>query len=369
MGRRKISGALPKFLVVLVVLLSGAAAAVDKESIEALIEAEHWKRARALIEPLFRANPGEPRANFLMACCYEAAGEYNRALALAEKAVAIEPKNADYHLLLAFICGRQAMRAGILRQIGLALRIRREAETALGLNPNHVEARIVLAEYFFRAPGIFGGDKNKARALAEEVVKLNPALGYLEQASLARRERKQDRMEDLYKKAVEANAQSYRALMALAGFYSYGSQSNFDLAEKYAREAIKLDPGRSGAYGLLAQNSARQERWQELDDILGQAEKNVPDNLNPYFQAGRTVLQDKKDPGRAERYFRKYLTQEPEPTSASPAQAYWRLGQALERQNRKAEAVEAITTALKLDPGLDSAKKDLKRLRSNVFLD
>ncbi|MCX6576546.1 MAG: tetratricopeptide repeat protein, partial [Candidatus Aminicenantes bacterium] len=86
-------------------------------------------------------------------------------------------------------------------------------------------------------------------------------------------------------------------------------------------------------------------------------------NLNPYFQAGRFVYQQGKDFARAEGYFRKYLTQEPEPTSASHAQAYWRLGQTLEKLNRKVEAVEAIKTALKLDPTLESAKKDLKRLR------
>lgn len=352
-------------LVVLAILAATAetVSAKDNDSPEALVEAEHWKRARDIVEPRLKSDPNDLLALFIVARFKETAGEFEAALALTEKLLALDPKNADYHCLLAFIYGRQVVRAGLFRKLGLVRRIKKEAEMALRLNPNHVEARLILIEYFRLAPGIIGGDKNKARALAKEVVKLDPVRGYIAQANFAHQEEKTGQMEELYKKAVEANPQSYHALMTLARFYTYGSQRNIELAEYNATEAMRLDSGRAAAYSLLAQSFARQERWQELDDLLDQAEKNVPDNLNPYFQAGRVVYQQAKDFARAEGYFRKYLTQEPEPTSASHAQAYWRLGQTLEKMNRKAEAVETIKTALKLDPTLESAKKDLKRLR------
>jgi tetratricopeptide (TPR) repeat protein len=340
-----------------------AASPIDMRSPESLIEAEHWKRARDIVEPRLKADPNDLQALYIMARFKETAGDYEGALALTEKLLVLNPKNADYHCLLAFVYGRQAVRAGILRKLGLARRIKREAETALQLNPNHVEGRLILIEYYRLAPGIVGGDKNKARALAAEVVKLDPARGYIALAAIAHQEEKNDRMEEMYKKAVEADPQSYHAMITLARSHSYGPQGNVELVQKYASEALKLDPGRIAAYSLLAQSYARQARWQELDDILDQAEKNVPDNLNPYFQAGRVVFQQGKDFARAERYFRKYLTQDPEPSSAPHAQVYWRLGQTLEKLNRKAEAVEAIKTALNLDPKLESAKKDLKRLR------
>lgn len=373
---RRFAILIPGSLVILAVVSAMAAEAVsaaakgaasnlaaDNDSPEALIEAEHWKRARDLVEPRLKADPNDLQALYIMARYKEAAGEFAAALALTEKMLAINPKNADYHCLLAFIYGRQVVRAGLFRKLGLVRRIKKEAETALRLNPNHVEARLILIEYFRLAPGIIGGDKNKARALAEEVVKLDPVRGYIAQANFAHQEEKTGQMEELYKKAVEANPQSYHAMITLARFYTYGSQRNFEFAEKNAAEAMRLDPGRAAAYSLLAQSFARQERWRDLEGILDQAEKNVPDNLNPYFQAGRIVFQQGKDFERAERYYRKYLTQEPEPSSASHAQVYWRLGQTLEKLNRRVEAVEAIKSALKLDPGLENAKKDLKRLR------
>jgi len=350
----------------IVFLTLPAAAAEDR--LQALADADHWKEVRALAEPLLQANPRDDRALFFLGRYKEVSGDYAGALELAQKALAIEPKNPDYHCLLSLIYGRQILRAGIFRKIGLVRRVRKEAEAALGLAPNHVEARLLLIEFHRRAPGILGGNKDKARTLADEAVRLDSVRGYIAQAAIAHDERQESRSEELYKKAVEADPRSYHALITLARAYGYGGRSRFDLVEKYAREALALDPGRVAAYDLLAQYLARLERWADLEDLLALAEQNVPDNLSPYFQAGRVVLQQGKDLERAERYFNKFLTQEPEPIFnsrvplSSHAQTYWRLGQALEKMSRKTEAVEALRAAVNLDPNLDGAKKDLKRL-------
>jgi tetratricopeptide (TPR) repeat protein len=106
-----------------------------------------------------------------------------------------------------------------------------------------------------------------------------------------------------------------------------------------------------------------QKRWQDLEAILVQAEKNVPDNFSPYYQAGRLLLNAGSDLSRAENYFRKYLTQEPEAGAPQHAHAHWRLGLVLEKQGRKPEAINALDTAVRLKPDLADAKKDLKRLK------
>jgi tetratricopeptide (TPR) repeat protein len=70
-----------------------------------------------------------------------------------------------------------------------------------------------------------------------------------------------------------------------------------------------------------------------------------------------------KEQPRAEGYLRHYLASEPEIGSPSWAAARWRLGLVLEKQGKKTEAVAEIQTAVQLDPKLEDAKKDLKRLR------
>jgi tetratricopeptide (TPR) repeat protein len=91
----------------------------------------------------------------------------------------------------------------------------------------------------------------------------------------------------------------------------------------------------------------------------------VPDDLGPFYQAGRVLLTTAGgDLSRADRYLRKYLTIEPEPGQPGPAAAHWRLGQVLEKQGRKAEAIAELEQAVRMNPDFENAKKDLKRLKS-----
>jgi hypothetical protein len=116
----------------------------------------------------------------------------------------------------------------------------------------------------------------------------------------------------------------------------------FTDAEAHAREAIKIDSDRVPAYSLLAMAFVRQDKWIDVDATLAEAEKQVPDNLTPYFRAGVMCLSLKIELPRAERYIRKYLSQEPEPSAPTHANAHWRLGVVLEQQGRDAIAASSI---------------------------
>ena len=63
-----------------------------------------------------------------------------------------------------------------------------------------------------------------------------------------------------------------------------------------------------------------------------------------------------KDLPRAERYFRKYLTMEPEGAEPHHAAAYWRLGLVLEKEGKKAEAIVQVEEALRAEPDFKEAK-------------
>jgi tetratricopeptide (TPR) repeat protein len=350
-------------LGLLILGLVNAPARGADPSPEALIEAGHWKRALPMIQQRLAANSNDAAAVYMLARYKAAAGDGDGALPLAEKACKLQPNNARYHLFLAEICGDNARKANVFSQYGLARRFKKEAETAIALDPNQIDARMDLIQFHLEAPGIVGGDKTKTRILADEISKIDPARGYLALAAISSFEKQNDQLEDLYKKAVEANPKYFQAQMALAGFYGSDSQKKYDLAEKHVREAVKLDPDRVNPRASLAALFALNERWQEMETELAQAEKDIPDNLFPYFRAALVLLTRGKDLQRAELYFRKYLTQEPEPGWPAHANAYWRLGQVLEKQGHKSDAIVAMETAVRLKPDLEPAKKDLKRLK------
>jgi tetratricopeptide (TPR) repeat protein len=349
----------------LLLCLFGSVAAASDPAAQALIDGGHWKRLRAMAAPRVAANPNDAEAAYLLGYAKAFLGDLNGALALAERALALNGQNADYHFLVGRICGQKAQDAGIFKGLGLARRFKKEAEIAISLNPNHIEALTDLMEFYYQAPGIVGGDKKKAYVLADQIGKINAARGYLAQAALAGKEKEKDpaKFESLFRKAVEADPRHYGAHISLANILGTDSFKKYDESEKLAREAIKIDPDRPSAYAMLATLFVLKDRWQELDAILAEAEKNVPDNLYPYFQAGRLLQNTGKDLPRAERYFRKYLSQEAEGNYPHHANAHWRLGQVLEKQGRKPEAISEIEAALQLEPEFEPAKKDLKRLK------
>ena len=92
--------------------LTAGASPLDPASPEGLLEAGHWKQLRAVVEPRLRANPNDARAALLLSRVKLVGGDLDGALPLAEKAVALEPNNAEYHYQIGAIYGRKAQTAG-----------------------------------------------------------------------------------------------------------------------------------------------------------------------------------------------------------------------------------------------------------------
>jgi tetratricopeptide (TPR) repeat protein len=345
--------------VVAFLLFSSAVWAQD--SADVLMKQKHWKRVRAIAQEKLKASPNDPEANYLMSRVLMAWNDTSSALTYAEKAVKLAPQNAEHHWALAEAVGNEAERANLFRQIGLARRFRSEVETVLKLNPKHIEANFGMMIYYFKAPGIVGGDKKKAYAQAEEIGKIDRAKGYMAQVRLAQDEQQRDKIGDLYKKAIEADPKLIEAYIGLMGLAA--NAGNAADMERYAQQVLTLEPKRVNGYIGLAWAYARQKRWSDLDRIVAEAEAAIPDDYAPYYVSANALLNTKEDLPRAERYLRKYLTQEREAGSATHAVAQWRLGLVLEQLNRKAEAVSMLEAAVKADPALDPAKKDLKRLK------
>jgi tetratricopeptide (TPR) repeat protein len=344
-----------------IIFLTFLATAADVPP-EALLEAGHWKRLRRMVEPK-AANPQDAQSAYFLSCAKTAFGDSDGALELAQRAVSLDPGNSKYHQQLAIAYGRKANKASFFKKMGLGGQYKTEIKKAVELDPRNIDALWELMEFYWNAPGIAGGDQKKARSVADDIMRLNAAKGYLALAELATPGKQDADIEDYYRKAAQADPKSYEVQMRLAGFYLSDNQKKYDIADKYAQQAVSLDPGRIRAYNVMAVVRAHAEHWQDLDALLAQAETKVPDDLSAYFHAGQETLLAGKDPKRAEQYFRKYLTQDPEAYAPHLSRAHWRIGQALMKQGRKAEAVSELETALRMEPGLDGARNDLKTLK------
>jgi tetratricopeptide (TPR) repeat protein len=338
----------------------GGSALYSQPSPESLLRDGHFKRARAIVEPKLAANPNDPELLYLMAWIKQEWKDLPAAQQLAERAVAADPKNSRYHLRLADAVGEEAQHASVLRQPGLGRRFKKEVDLALSLDPRNVDALSDVMGFYWMAPGIVGGDKTKARAILEQIAGIDPVRGYFAQVNMAQWEKQPERIEGLLRKAVETAPASFEARTTLGNFCLNSKKP--EEAESHAREALRIDPTRVGGHALLAAVLAWQERWSDLEAALTEAERRVPDNLNPYYRAANVCISRGKEYARAEQYLRKYLGQEPEPVAPSHALAHWRMAVALEKDGRKPEAIAELQASLKLDPN-SPAKADLKRLK------
>jgi tetratricopeptide (TPR) repeat protein len=343
-------------------LASGSTPELPGTDAEALIQAGHWKRARVILEPQVKARPRDPRGCYLLAEVKMAFKDFDGALPLAQHAVDLDGKNSDYHLKLGQVFGEMAARASIFSAGSLAVKFRKEVEIAIELDSGNLDALDSMMQFKFQAPGLMGGNKDEARALAEKITLLNASEGYLAHAKLAELEKNTAEVEAYFLKAVQANPKNYGALTAVAMFYSQPSHAKYDEATKHAQYALQLDPNQIGAHWILARVFALQEKWGDLEQILATSGKNVPDDLRPFYEAARALLELGKEFPRAEGYAKKYLSQEPEGEEPDNADAHRLLGLVFEREGRKGEARAEIQTALQFRPNFKAAKDDLQRL-------
>ena len=298
-------------------LLAGISPLLSADQLIAnLIEHGHWKRARALIKPA-SAESFSQQSRIDWAFYDEAA-----AIKHAEQAIALDPASADYHFYFAQILGEAAGRANKLRAVSLARRCKREIDIALSLKPDHTFALFAKMMFLYEAPGIVGGDRSQAFATAARIERIEPARGNFGRARLAAHDKKTAaQAETYYLKAIDLNPRYYSALVELAEFYLTSNPPRYDLAQRYAREARQVELDRITAYTVLAETYAATRRLSDLDQILNESEANVPDDFAPYYRAAAILAAQLSDRDRAERYLRKYLSQEPEAREPSLVEA------------------------------------------------
>jgi tetratricopeptide (TPR) repeat protein len=354
------------FLLAVSAFLSAPLHAAEP-STAALIEQGHYLRVQAILTERLKSNPNDPRSYCEMSKVSEAFQRWDDAIQQAEKAVSLDHKSPEFQAALADAVGSKlsAAHLGFFAQASLARRFKKEADLALQLDPNNVDANEDLMEFHLDAPGLVGGDKKKAADLADHMMRINPVHGYLMKLELATHEKHTAELEQLAQQAITADPRNYEARIQAATFYLDKGTTTLPQAEEQARQAVKLDPGRIRAYNTLATIYAQQSRWKDLDSLLADAQHNVPDDFGPLYQAARVIFvnHQTQELPRAEKYMRSYLSQPAEGNEPSLAAAHWRLGLILEKEGHKDQAKQELQQAVNLDPTMGPAQRDLQRLQ------
>jgi len=250
--------------------------------------------------------------------------EWDRAISACERATSLDPRNSQYFMWLGRVYGEKADRAGFFSAAGLAKKVRSSFERAVELDPRNWEARTDLAEFYLEAPGIVGGGKDKARAQAEAIEPLNPAMAHWVLARLAEKNNDAAGAEREYRAEIAASQSSARSWFDLAAFLRHN------------------------------------HRLDEMDEALRRLESSPVDRPDALMDAASILLRAERDFPLAVSLLRRYLAS---PVEAAPAfKAHDLLGRILEKQGDKRGAADEFRAALTLAHTYARAQDGLKRV-------
>jgi tetratricopeptide (TPR) repeat protein len=293
-----------------------------------LIEEEEIEEAQEVLLRLVENQPENAEVNFLLSKVSVMLGDHDGGIKYGKKAVKLDESVPDYHLWLGRAHGMQAQRGSKLKALFRAKRAKNSFVKAVELDPNSVQARLQLAQYLLMAPGIAGGDKEKA----EDHVKII------------------DQQDSLYG--------------AIAWGYYWQFQKDTIKAEKHYREAVRLDTTRhrEATYilGIFLQDRGR---YHEAAGLFEEAYQKYPEEKGLLYQVGRSYIFAEDSLDKAERCFKQYLQVKPRFGNPSWAAAHWRLGMVYDLKGETDLAIAELEEAIRLDPETKQYENTLKEVK------
>lgn len=313
-----------KLGIVLVLILPLFASAADTPL--DLIAAGRVDDAISKLSGRINSSPNDAAAYNLLCRAYFSMNSWDRAVAACEKAVALDPQNAEYHLWLGRTYGEKADTVSFFSAAGLAKKVRNEFEKAVALDPKNWAARTDLAEFYLEAPGIVGGGQDKARAQADALDSLNAAKAHWVRARLSEKNKDNATAEKEYRAGIDASHGSANAWLNLAGFYR------------------------------------KTGRFDEMHDALQHAAAAPMDQPEVLVDAASTLLRANRDLPYATQLLRRYLASKNTVEQAPPFKVHYMLGNILEKQGDRQGAAQEYQIALAMAKDFGRAREALDRV-------
>jgi tetratricopeptide (TPR) repeat protein len=310
-------------------LLSGVARADETPLDKAKVAFEKGQYAQA-IDILKSASLSEPNNGdlyVLLARSYLELNQYDAAANSAEKAVAINPKNSEYHRWLGEAYGAKADHASMLSAYSLARKTQKEFDAAVQLDAHNFDAQQDLIEYDCTAPGVVGGGEEKAQPLIEKLMTMDAAEGHYA-TGICRAQKK-----------------------------------NYEAADAEFAKALEIKPKTAKRIYDIGDYFLQRKNAEKLLVVAGAGEELAPHDPRGKFYRGVALVLQSQKPAEAEKLLRDYLqvapmySEYPRPWAAH----YW-LGRLQENLKNPAGARGEYQAALKLNGKYKPAQEALKQL-------
>jgi tetratricopeptide (TPR) repeat protein len=319
------------FICALLVCLTLAAAARAEETplekAKGAFEKGEYTQAIEILKSAAGSESNNGDIFVLLARSYLELNQYDAAVSSAEKAVAINPKDSNYHRWLGEAYGAKADHASMLSAYSLARKTQKEFDAAVQLDALNFDAQQDLIQYDCTAPGMVGGGEEKAQPLIEKLMKMDAAEGHYA-TGICRAQKKDYAAADAeFAKALDGKPKTANRI--------------YDIGDYFVQ--------RKNAEKLLA--------------VAAAGEDLAPHDPRGKFYRGVALILQGEKPAEAEKLLKDYLQLAPMNSDyPRPWAAHYWLGQLQERQKNPGGARSEYQAALKLNGKYKLAQEALKQL-------
>jgi tetratricopeptide (TPR) repeat protein len=310
-------------------LLQGAVHAQEAplEKARGAFEKGDYPQAIEILKTAVANDSNNGAVQVLLARSYLELNQYDAAVNSAEKAVAIDPKNSEYHRWLGEAYGAKADHASMLSAYSLARKTQKEFAAAVELDEHNFDAQQDLIEYDCTAPGMVGGGEEKAQPLIDKLMAMDAAEGHY------------------------------------ATGICRGQKKNYEAADAEFAKALESKPKTAKRVYDIGDYFLQRKNGEKLLIVAAAGEELAPRDPRGRFYRGVALILQNQKPADAEKFLREYLQTAPTYSEyPRPWVAHYWLGRAQENQKNSAGARGEYQAALKLNGKYKPAQEALKQL-------
>ncbi len=271
-----------------ILISSFSFAQTDLEIAKQLVKEKKFSEAKDILENIIDKDDTNAEAYYVLGKVFMSLKEFDDAEDNFEEAIDLDKKNSDYHLWLGRAYGLDARESSIISQAFLAPKIKTQFLLAVQYDTTNIEARIALAQYYLQAPGIMGGDVDKAFEQGKIILKDDEANGRLILANVFSKKELPDSAENQFRLLLDkyGNDKKY------AGIYnSYGymllNRKKYDEAIEAFKKQVEFLPDKANSYDSLGDGYRKAGK---LELALEQYKKAV--QIDPTFEPSKKNIEE-----------------------------------------------------------------------------
>lgn len=282
------------FLLMFLCLLLNSSIIIGNNDLDKaikLLEAEKYEEAKTILEEIINKDDQNAGAYYYLGRTFMALRDYEEASDNFEESIDLNDKVADYHFWLGQAYASDARESSFFTQAILAPKILDQFEKTVELDPDHIGGRIGMANFYMQAPGIMGGDIDKALEQGRKLVELDERRGRIIMANVYI-EKEQLDSADVQMNLLEQKYGSDKSQASIYNTYGYLllGQNRIDEAIEKFKKQIELIPDRANPYDSLGDAYWAAGR---LEDAIAQYEKAL--KIDPNFEASKNNLEEVRE--------------------------------------------------------------------------